>query len=103
MSRTFLIVGGLKPNEGLQLAERHIERSTLHLTNVTSGMGVLSVMGPRSREFCIAHAGRLVAAASVRTSRLIELGYARCAPPAPYVGDWAGAVYPTNSCGRVRQ
>jgi 4-methylaminobutanoate oxidase (formaldehyde-forming) len=66
------------------------------VTNVTSGFGVLSVMGPRSREFLqsltpddLSHA-----AFPFATSRVIELGYARVrASRITYVGELGWELY----------
>ncbi len=66
------------------------------LTNVTSGMGVLSVMGPRSRELLqsLTPDDMSDAAFPFATSRSIELGYALVrASRITYVGELGWELY----------
>ena len=66
------------------------------LTNVTSGMGVLSVMGPRSRELLqsLTPDDLSDAAFPFATSRVIELGYALVrASRITYVGELGWELY----------
>jgi 4-methylaminobutanoate oxidase (formaldehyde-forming) len=96
--RTFLIVGGAETEtKDFNWLKRHIEPDAhCTLTNVTSGMGVLSVMGPRSREFLQSLTPDDLSAAAFpfATSRLIELGYARVrASRITYVGELGWELY----------
>src|SRR5271156_5671404 len=76
----FLIVTGAETEtKDFNWLKRHID-SSAHcvLTNVTSGMGVLSLMGPRSRELLQSLTPEDVSnqAFPFATSRVIELGFA---------------------------
>ncbi len=94
----YLIVGGAETEtKDFDWLRRHIDPDDrCVLTNVTSGSGVLSVMGPRSREFLqtltpddLSNAGFPFA-----TSRIIELGYARVrASRITYVGELGWELY----------
>ena len=76
----YLIVSGAETEtKDFNWLQRHIEPgSHCVLTTVTSGMGVLSVMGPRSRELLqsLTPDDMSHAAFPFATSRNIELGYA---------------------------
>ena len=90
--RAFMIVGGAETEtKDFNWLARHIEpEANCVLTNATSGMGVLSVMGPRSREFLqsLTPDDLSDAAFPFATSRVIELGYARVrASRITYVGE----------------
>jgi glycine cleavage system aminomethyltransferase T/glycine/D-amino acid oxidase-like deaminating enzyme len=96
--RTFLIVGGAETEtKDFTWLKGHIEPDAhCTLTKVTSGMGVLSVMGPRSREFLQSLTPDDLSAAAFpfATSRLIELGYARVrASRITYVGELGWELY----------
>ena len=96
--RTFLIVGGAETEtKDFNWLKRHIEPDAhCVLTNVTSGMGVLSVMGPRSREFLQSLTPDDLSAAAFpfATSRVIELAYARVrASRITYVGELGWELY----------
>lgn len=94
----YLIVGGAETEtKDYDWLRRHIGPDDhCVLTNVTSASGVLSVMGPRSREFLqtltpddLSNAGFPFA-----TSRIIELGYARVrASRITYVGELGWELY----------
>jgi len=96
--RAFLIVTGAETEtKDYNWLERHIP-SDAHcvLTNVTSGMGVLSIMGPHSREFLqsLTPADLSHAAFPFGTSRVIELGYALVrASRITYVGELGWELY----------
>jgi glycine cleavage system aminomethyltransferase T/glycine/D-amino acid oxidase-like deaminating enzyme len=95
---TFLIVGGAETEtKDFNWLKRHIEPDAhCVLTNVTSGMGVLSVMGPRSREFLQSLTPDDLSAAAFpfASSRVIELGYARVrASRITYVGELGWELY----------
>jgi 4-methylaminobutanoate oxidase (formaldehyde-forming) len=96
--QAFLIVGGAET----ETKDFHWLRGQLTpddhcvLTNVTSGMGVLSVMGPRSREFLqsLTPEDLSNAAFPFATSRVIELGYALVrASRITYVGELGWELY----------
>ncbi|HLZ99740.1 MAG TPA: aminomethyltransferase family protein, partial [Steroidobacteraceae bacterium] len=96
--RTFLIVGGAETEtKDFNWLARHIDPDVhCTLTNVTSGMGVLSVMGPRSREFLQSLTPDDLSAAAFpfATSRVIELGYALVrASRITYVGELGWELY----------
>jgi 4-methylaminobutanoate oxidase (formaldehyde-forming) len=96
--RTFLIVGGAETEtKDFNWLKRHIEPDACcTLTYVTSGMGVLSVMGPRSREFLQSLTPDDLSAAAFpfASSRVIELGYARVrASRITYVGELGWELY----------
>jgi 4-methylaminobutanoate oxidase (formaldehyde-forming) len=94
----YLIVGGAETeSKDLNWLRRHIPAgANCIVTQVTSGMGVLSVMGPRSRELLqsltpddMADAGFPFA-----TSRVIELGFALVrASRITYVGELGWELY----------
>ena len=95
---SYLIVGGAETeSKDFNWLRRHID-SDAHcvLTNVTSGMGVLSVMGPCAREFLqsltpddLSDRGFPFA-----TSRVIEIGYALVrASRITYVGELGWELY----------
>lgn len=96
--RSYLIVGGAETeSKDFNWLKRHIDADAhCVLTNVTSGMGVLSVMGPRSREFLqsltpddLSDRGFPFA-----TSRVIEIGYALVrASRITYVGELGWELY----------
>ncbi|HEX3847799.1 MAG TPA: FAD-dependent oxidoreductase [Steroidobacteraceae bacterium] len=94
----FLIVTGAETeSRDFNWLERHIPRDAhCMLTNVTSGMGVLSLMGPRSRELLAAITPEDVSneAFPFATSRVIELGYALVrASRITYVGELGWEIY----------
>jgi glycine cleavage system aminomethyltransferase T/glycine/D-amino acid oxidase-like deaminating enzyme len=94
----YLIVGGAETeSKDFNWLQRHIPAGArCTLTNVTSGMGVLSVMGPRSRELLqsltpddLSHA-----AFPFATSRVIEFGFALVrASRITYVGELGWELY----------
>jgi 4-methylaminobutanoate oxidase (formaldehyde-forming) len=94
----YLIVTGAETEtKDFNWLQRHIDADAhCVLTNVTSGWGVLSVMGPRSRELLqsltpddLSNGGF-----PFGTSRLIELGYARVrASRITYVGELGWELY----------
>lgn len=94
----YLIVGGAETeSKDFNWLRRHIEpEARCVLTNVTSGMGVLSIMGPRSREFLQSLTPDDVSSAAFpfATSREIELGFARVrASRITYVGELGWEIY----------
>jgi glycine cleavage system aminomethyltransferase T/glycine/D-amino acid oxidase-like deaminating enzyme len=94
----YLIVGGAETEtKDFGWLLRHIEpHANCVLTNVTSGMGVLSVMGPRSREFLqsLTPADLSDAAFPFATSRVIELGFALVrASRITFVGELGWELY----------
>jgi glycine cleavage system aminomethyltransferase T len=94
----YLIVGGAETeSKDFEWLKRRIApNSNCVLTNVTSGMGVLSVMGPRSREFLqsLTPADLSDAAFPFATSQVIELGYALVrASRITYVGELGWELY----------
>jgi 4-methylaminobutanoate oxidase (formaldehyde-forming) len=94
----YLIVGGAETeSKDFNWLSRHVG-SDAHcvLTNVTSSMGVLSVMGPQSRDFLQALTPEDLsdAAFPFATSRTIELGYALVrASRITYVGELGFELY----------
>ncbi|MDE2347243.1 MAG: FAD-dependent oxidoreductase [Gammaproteobacteria bacterium] len=95
---SFLIVGGAETEtRDFNWLKRHIpDDARCVLTNVTSGSGVLSVMGPRSREFLqsLTPDDLSNAAFPFATSRTIELGYALVrATRITYVGELGWELY----------
>jgi len=94
----FLIVtsGETEVRDYAYLRRRLSEGAEVHLSNATSALAVISVMGPRSREFLqtltpddLSHA-----AFPFATSREIELGYARVrASRITYVGELGFELY----------
>jgi 4-methylaminobutanoate oxidase (formaldehyde-forming) len=96
--QAFLIVAGAETEiKDFNWLQRHIEPDAhCVLTNVTSGMGVLSVMGPRSRELLQSLTPDDLSAASFpfATSKMIELGYALVrASRITYVGELGWELY----------
>jgi glycine cleavage system aminomethyltransferase T len=94
----FLIVTGAETEiKDFNWLGRHLDRAAhCVLTNVTSGMGVLSLMGPRSRELLQELTPDDVsdAAFPFATSREIELGYALVrASRITYVGELGWEIY----------
>ena len=94
----FMIVGGAETEtRDFDWLRRHIEPgANCVLTNVTSGFGVISVMGPRSREFLQSLTPDDLgnAAFPFATSRTIELGYALVrATRITYVGELGWELY----------
>ena len=94
----YLIVTGAETeSKDLNWLRRHIEPGAHCVpTNVTSGMGVLSVMGPRSREFLQSLTPHDLsnAAFPFATSQVIELGYALVrASRITYVGELGWELY----------
>jgi 4-methylaminobutanoate oxidase (formaldehyde-forming) len=97
-STVFLIVSGAETEtKDFNWLKRHIEPgANCVLTNVTSGMGVLSVMGPRSRELLQSLTPNDLsnAAFPFATSQVIELGYALVrASRITYVGELGWELY----------
>jgi len=95
----YLIVGGAETeSKDFNWLKRRIDGSTdcAILTNVTSAMGVLSIMGPRSRDFLqsLTPDDMSGAAFPFATSREIELGLARVrASRITYVGELGWEIY----------
>jgi glycine cleavage system aminomethyltransferase T/glycine/D-amino acid oxidase-like deaminating enzyme len=95
----YLIVGGAETeSKDFNWLKRRIDDSTdcAVLTNVTSAMGVLSIMGPRSRDFLqsLTPDDMSGAAFPFGTSREIELGLARVrASRITYVGELGWEIY----------
>ena len=94
----FLIVTGAETEtKDFNWLQRHIDAGKhCVLTNVTSGMGVLSVMGPLARELLQALTPEDLsnAAFSFATSKEIELGYALVrASRITYVGELGWELY----------
>src|SRR5450631_3192038 len=94
----YLIVSGAETeSKDFNWLQRHIEPGAgCVLTNVTSGMGVLSVMGPRSRELMQSLSPNDVSdrAFPFATSQIIELGYALVrASRITYVGELGWELY----------
>jgi glycine cleavage system T protein len=96
--REYLIVGGAETEtKDFGWLRRHIEpQANCVLTNVTSGMGVLSVMGPHAREFLQSLTPNDLsdAAFPFATSQTIELGFALVrASRITYVGELGWELY----------
>ena len=95
----YLIVGGAETeSKDFNWLKRGIDDSTdcAVLANVTSAMGVLSIMGPRSRDFLqsLTPDDMSGAAFPFATSREIELGLARVrASRITYVGELGWEIY----------
>ena len=95
----YLIVGGAETeSKDFNWLKRRIDDSTdcAVLTNVTSAMGVLSIMGPRSRDFLqsLTPDDMSGAAFPFAASREIELGLARVrASRITYVGELGWEIY----------
>jgi glycine cleavage system aminomethyltransferase T/glycine/D-amino acid oxidase-like deaminating enzyme len=92
-----IITGAETETKEFNWLQRHIEPD-IHcvLTNATSGMGVLSVMGPRSREFLqsLTPDDMSDEAFPFATSRIIEIGYALVrASRITYVGELGWELY----------
>jgi 4-methylaminobutanoate oxidase (formaldehyde-forming) len=96
--RAFLIVSGAETEtKDFNWLRRHLDPDArCVLTNVTSAMGVLSVMGPRAREFLqsLTPDDLSNAAFPFATSRIIELSYALVrASRITYVGELGWELY----------
>jgi glycine cleavage system aminomethyltransferase T/glycine/D-amino acid oxidase-like deaminating enzyme len=94
----YLIVTGAETeSKDFNWLQRHIDPAAhCILTNVTSGMGVLSLMGPRSRELLqpLTPDDLSDRAFPFATSRVIELGYALVrASRITYVGELGWELY----------
>jgi glycine cleavage system aminomethyltransferase T len=94
----YLVVSGAETeSKDFNWLQRHIEPGRhCVLTNVTSGMGVLSVMGPRARELLqsLTPDDMSDAAFPFATSRVIELGFALVrASRITYVGELGWELY----------
>ena len=94
----YLIVSGAETeSKDFNWLQRHIEPGAhCVLTNVTSGMGVLSVMGPRARELLQSLTPNDLsdAAFPFATSQVIELGFALVrASRITYVGELGWELY----------
>jgi len=94
----FLIVTGAETeSKDFNWLQRHIDRQAhCVLTNVTSAMGVLSLMGPKARELLQSLTPDDVSdrAFPFATSRVIELGYALVrASRITYVGELGWELY----------
>jgi glycine cleavage system T protein len=95
----YLIVGGAETeSKDFNWLKRRIDDSDAGavLTNVTSAMGVLSIMGPRAREFLQSLTPDDMSGAGFPfgTSREIELGLARVrASRITYVGELGWEIY----------
>jgi glycine cleavage system T protein len=94
----YLIVGGAETEtKDFAWLRRQIDpRANCVLTNVTSGMGVLSIMGPRARDFLqpLTPNDLSGAAFPFATSRTIELGFALVrASRITYVGELGWELY----------
>ena len=94
----YLIVSGAETeSKDFNWLQRHIEpQAHCVLTNVTSAMGVLSVMGPRSRELLQSLTPNDLsnAAFPFATSQVIELGFALVrASRITYVGELGWELY----------
>jgi glycine cleavage system T protein len=92
-----LVTGAETESKDFDWLRRHIEPdANCVLTNVTSGMGVLSLMGPKSRELLQSLTPDDVSnrAFPFATSRIIELGYALVrASRITYVGELGWELY----------
>src|SRR5882757_6584877 len=96
--QAYLIVTGAETeSKDFDWLRRHIEADAHCIaTNVTSGMGVLSVMGPRAREFLqsVTPDDLSNAAFPFATSRIVEIGYAQVrASRITYVGELGWELY----------
>ncbi len=94
----YLIVSGAETeSKDFNWLQRHVERgANCVATNVTSGMGVLSVMGPRSRELLqsLTPHDMSDAAFPFASSQVIELGFALVrASRITYVGELGWELY----------
>src|SRR4030088_1848759 len=94
----YLIVSGAETeSKDFNWLQRYIEpKANCVLTNVTSGMGVLSVMGPRARDLLqsLTPADMSDTAFPFATSRVIELGLALVrASRITYVGELGWELY----------
>jgi len=94
----YLIVSGAETeSKDFNWLKRHIDRQAhCVLTNVTSGMGVLSLMGPRARELLQSVTPEDVSdrVFPFATSRVIELGYALVrASRITFVGELGWELY----------
>ncbi len=93
----YLIVSGAETeSKDFNWLKRHIGQAHCVLTNVTSGMGVLSLMGPRARELLQSLTPDDVSdrAFPFASSRVIELGYALVrASRITFVGELGWELY----------
>jgi 4-methylaminobutanoate oxidase (formaldehyde-forming) len=96
-SAYLIVTGAETESKDFNWLQRHIEPgANCVLTNVTSGMGVLSVMGPRARELLqsLTPDDLSDAAFPFATSRMIELGFALVrASRITYVGELGWELY----------
>ncbi|HWG69820.1 MAG TPA: FAD-dependent oxidoreductase [Steroidobacteraceae bacterium] len=96
-SAYLIVTGAETETKDFNWLQRHIPSgANCVLTNVTSGMGVLSLMGPRSRELLQSLTPQDVSngAFPFATSRVIELGYALVrASRITYVGELGWELY----------
>ena len=92
-----IVTGAESESKDFNWLQRHIEPgANCVLTNVTSAMGVLSVMGPRSRELLqsLTPHDMSDAAFPFATSQVIELGFALVrASRITYVGELGWELY----------
>jgi glycine cleavage system aminomethyltransferase T/glycine/D-amino acid oxidase-like deaminating enzyme len=92
-----IVTGAESETKDFNWLKRHIDpAANCVLTNVTSGMGVLSLMGPRSRELLQSLTPDDVSnhAFPFATSRIIELGFALVrASRITYVGELGWELY----------
>ena len=95
--RILIVTGAETESKDFNWLKRHIDpQAHCVLTNVTSGMGVLSLMGPRARELLqsLTPDDLSDAAFPFATSRVIELGYALVrASRITYVGELGWELY----------
>ena len=94
----YLVVSGAETEtKDLQWLKRHLEPAAHCIaTNVSSAMGVISIMGPRSRELlqCLSPQDLSHAAFPFGVSRVIELGMALVrASRITYVGELGWELY----------
>ena len=96
-SAYLIVTGAETETKDFNWLQRHIDPAAhCVLTNVTSGMGVLSLMGPRSRELLQSLTPDDVSnqAFPFATSRVIELGFALVrASRITYVGELGWEIY----------
>jgi glycine cleavage system aminomethyltransferase T/glycine/D-amino acid oxidase-like deaminating enzyme len=94
----YLLVGGAETeSKDFNWLQRHIDPGAhCVLTNITSGMGVISLMGPKSRDLLQSLTPNDLsdAAFPFATSQIIELGYAMVrASRITYVGELGWELY----------
>jgi glycine cleavage system T protein len=96
-SAYLIVTGAETESKDFNWLRRHLERdANCVLTNVTSGLGVLSVMGPRARQLLqsLTPNDMSDAAFPFATSREIELGFALVrASRITYVGELGWELY----------